>query len=282
MTLAAIEQNDYQALTLAFQDVLGVLITEQQRLSLLAKLHGVMQLQQLGSITELAKKIRDPKACELNTDILDAITVDDSQWFQYPTISHLLHQHVLKNLANESRIWVVGCGEGSLAYSIAMDVAEFNRLNEIDKQVSVVATDVSADAIKRAQAGRYCSTQMQGLPERLRASYMRKCDKQGHVDSALEHLLGEHWEISPKLREMVSFEQCDILNGTDVLGMIDVIICPEVLVYFSSTDRSGLLEKFSRQLSAGGVFLTAEDQPIVHDGLERVLHPDGVFYRQKF
>jgi len=61
MALAAIEQNDYQALTLAFQDVLGVLITDQQRLSLLAKLHGVMQLQQLNSITELAKKMRDPK-----------------------------------------------------------------------------------------------------------------------------------------------------------------------------------------------------------------------------
>jgi len=281
MALAAIEQNDYQALTLAFQDALGVLITDQQRLSLLAKLHGVMQVQQLSSITELAQKIRDPKACELNTDILDAITVDDSQWFQYPAISHLLHQHVLKNLGNESRIWVIGCGEGSLAYSVAMDIAEFNRLNETDKQISVIATDVSADAIQRAEKGRYRTTQMQGLPERLRASYMRKCDKQDYVDPSLEHLLGEHWEVSPKLREMVSFKQCDILADMDAIGVVDVIVCPEILVYFSSTDRGELLEKFSSQLSAGGVFLTAEDQPIIHNGLERVLHPDGIFYRQK-
>ncbi len=284
MHMAATEQyDDFQALTLAFQDALGVIITDQQRSSLLVKLERVMHSRGLKSIVQLAEKMRKADECPLNSDVLQAITSAESSWFQFPEISRLLRQYVLDNIAGNAtardcRMWVVGCGDGSLAYSIAMDVAEHNRLKGNARQVSIIATDVSADAVKHAESACYRTSQMHGLGDELRASYMRRHDEVSAPDSPV----GESWEISPKIRQQLSFKQCDVLDDISHIGLVDVIICPDILVYFSNARRTELLEKFSNQLTPGGVFLTAEGQPVLSNALERVEHPEGVFYRQKY
>ncbi len=287
MSIAATEQVDeYQSLILAFQDALGILITDQQRASVLVKLSHVMQSRKLASVRELANKMLQPEECPLNSDILEAITVAEPAWFKYPHISHLLHHYVLDNITRNAatksaRIWVAGCGDGSLAYSVAMDIAEYQRGNGRQDPIEVIATDVSGDAIKRAQDGVYSRLQLTGLSGNLRTSYMVKQD---HVpaDVLLESgLSDEHWAVSDKIRDLVSFKHCDLMDDFSDIGEVDVIICPELLVYFSNSHRSELLEKLSAQLVSGGIFLTSEDQPVLSSALERVDHPAGLFYRQK-
>ncbi|HHO59617.1 MAG TPA: hypothetical protein ENJ64_05195, partial [Thiotrichales bacterium] len=141
------EIDDYQTLSLAFQDVLGVIITDDQRTTMLTKLNRVMQAFELDSLVKLAEKMRRDGSTRLNSSILDAITTPDSNWFQTPTISRLLDKYVLENIRKDARIWVAGCGNGSLAYSIAMDIAEYNRRNNTDVRPAILATDVAGDAL---------------------------------------------------------------------------------------------------------------------------------------
>lgn len=280
MSSAVLQQiDDYQKLSLAFQDVLGVIIAEEQRAMILAKLNRVMQAFELDSIVDLAEKMRRADVGRLNSDILAAITVGDSKWFHYPAISHLLHHYVLDNVADDARFWVAGCGDGSLAYSIAIDIAEYNRKNGQHKQISILATDVSSEGLEQAQQGCYQTAQMQGMYQDLLSMYLMKRDD---LNEEFGDASGEVWEVKPKIRERVSFSHCDLLESCEKIGAVDVIIAPEILVYFSNGHRAGILDKFASQLSPAGILIVAEDQAVNSPGFERVVHPEGLFYRQKF
>ncbi len=272
------EIDDYQTLSLAFQDVLGVIITDDQRTTMLTKLNRVMQAFELDSLVKLAEKMRRDGSTRLNSSILDAITAPDSNWFQTPTISRLLDKYVLENIRKDARIWVAGCGNGSLAYSIAMDIAEYNRRNNTDVRPAILATDVAGDALERAKSGRYCVSQLKGMPETMQSTYLQKRDD---LNEAFGDSCGDVWEVRDKIRQMVSFDHCDLLQDFQETGKVDVIICPHILVYFSGTDRQGILKQFSRLLAPAGILMVGEDQTVFSKDFERVDHPQGVFYRQR-
>jgi chemotaxis methyl-accepting protein methylase len=64
---------------------------------------------------------------------------------------------------------------------------------------------------------------------------------------------------------------------------MDLIICPEVLVYFSSSVKAGIIQQFVGLLNSGGTFLTGSNQAVIpfSESFERVEHPAGAFYRKK-
>jgi chemotaxis protein methyltransferase CheR len=89
--------------------------------------------------------------------------------------------------------------------------------------------------------------------------------------------------IKDKIRQRIKFSQCDLTEDFQSIGKMDLIICPEVLVYFSNGVKAGILKQFSSLLNTGGIFLTANNQVVTPftDSFERVDHTAGVFYRQK-
>lgn len=272
------EIDDYQKLSLAFQDVLGVVITEEQRKRILTKLNRVMQAFELDSVIELAEKMRHPDTGRLNTEILQSITDYDSCWFQYPSISRLLDQYVLDSIPDDAKLWVVGCGDGSLAYSIAIEIAEHKRVSGIQKNCSIIATDVSEEALTRAKKGLYRVNSLQSVPKDMRMMYMARREE---LNQEFGDPQGDVWEVKQKIRDMVSFDRCDLLEGCQRTGSIDVIICPEILVYFSNSHRLGILQQFSSALKSGGILIVGEDQAVINNGFERVEHTAGTFYRQR-
>jgi chemotaxis methyl-accepting protein methylase len=64
---------------------------------------------------------------------------------------------------------------------------------------------------------------------------------------------------------------------------MDLIICPDVLVYYSNGVKASILSQFAEQLKPGGIFLAGNNQAVVpfSQDFERVDHPAGIFYRKK-
>ncbi|MCK4705076.1 MAG: hypothetical protein KAT90_06320, partial [Gammaproteobacteria bacterium] len=90
-------------------------------------------------------------------------------------------------------------------------------------------------------------------------------------------------QIKEKVCQLLSFSQCDLKEDFLSLGHMDLIICPEVLDYFSNGVKASVLQQFSECLKSGGIFITGNNQSVAafNKSLERVEHPEGLFYRQK-
>ena len=260
--------DDYESLRVALQDALGVIVPDEQRRHLVEKVEPLLAEYQLDSLAMLAEKLRDDNA-EVRTNVLDVISRRQSSWMINTEIKNILHNYIFAQLPGNARIWVVGCGQGQLAYSIAMEMANYEHRSGESCGCKIIATDVLQDDIKHAESASYSSQQLSTLSDENKKLYVNLDEKAGTG------------QVKDKIRQTISFCRYDIIEDLQPLGQMDLIICPDVLAYFSNGIRAGVLKQMVALLKSGGIFVVGGSQYIPPDqGLERVDHSAGIFYRQ--
>ena len=262
--------NEYEPLLLALQDVLGVVVPQGQRVNMLERIKPLLSTYKLDSFTSLAESLRDDSAADVRSNVLDVISQRESSWVISPDMKRLLHDYIFDQVPENASIWLVGCGKGQLAYAIAIEIAEFLNRSKANKKFQMVATDSNNEKIERANTATYNEAEMAGLSPDYRKLYSAKSGTDGS------------YQLKNRISELVRFEQCNLLEDIQSMGKMDLIICPDVLVYFSIETKKQILRQFSKVLNAGGVLMGTGNQVALPNNqfFERVDHPAGVFYRQ--
>lgn len=266
--------DDYESLLVALQNVLGVVVPEKQRIPLLEKLVPMLQRYELDSIASLSRALTtgtpNNPAGDIKSTVLELISQRHSSWKLSDEIKSVLHKYVFAQLAEGARVWFVGCGQGTLAYSLVMELAEYENNSGESKKLQLIASDIPLSDIKFAQQAHYSESQISDLSDEYKNLYLSQSDSKS-------------WQVKDKIRQRVSFRECDLTSDFQSLEHMDLIICPEVLVYFSNGVKANILKQFSSLLKPGGIFLTEFNQAVLPftQAFERVEHPAGVFYRQK-
>jgi chemotaxis protein methyltransferase CheR len=262
--------DDYEALLVAFQNVLGVVVPESQRSCLVSRVEPLLAEYKLESLASLAQCLEGEQAEDVKSSVLDVISIRHSSWSLNSAMVDVLQNYIFEQLAEQAKVLIVGSGHGQLAYAIAMQLAEYENQSKNKKQISLLAVDSSQSAVEYAIQARYSSQELAGLNEAYKKLYTTASDD-------------EHRSIKDKIRQSVDFSQCNLTEDFQSLGEVDLIICPEALVYFSNGIKAGILQQFSTLLKAGGTFVTGANQAVtpLMQGFERVDHPAGVFYRKK-
>ncbi len=267
---ASHKTDDYEALLVALQNVLGVVVPDELRSNLVERIEPLLSTYKLDSLTSFAESLQGGQADDLKSNVLDVISQRQTGWSLNPETKNVLHNYIFAQLPEKARLWIVGCGQGQLAYAVAMEVAEYEHNSGEVKNLQLVATDVSHSDINQAELATYSAQQLTGLSVGYKKLYTSLNNK------------GENFQIKDKIRRLISFSQCDLTEDVQSLGQMDVIICPEVLVYFSNGVKASILQQFSERLKSGGIFLTGNNQAMpAGQALERVDHPAGIFYRKK-
>ncbi len=264
--------EEYQSMMLALRDTLGVVVVDENHGLITDKLKPIMAEFDIDSLEVLADRLHDEQSGHLRTGVLQAITAHDTAWSGYPGLSSLMNEYVLPDMVNQNRmdyrLWTVGCGHGQIAYSLAMLIDEFKQKNGLSTNVEIVATDISEPAVQQAAEGSFDEAMLQGLTKPYLQKYMTSENGQ--------------WRVNESLRSMLYFSACDLLEPFDSMGHFDLIICPDVLIYFSAQIKSDILEGFARLLDPSGILIVGSSESVLPftSHFELVDHEAGVFYRQ--
>lgn len=264
--------DEFQVFLQAMQDTMGVVVDEENQSSVNKKLAPVLKSNGYKTVAELAAGVRAEDAHDLRLSVLQAITERDAEWFAYPEITSLMNDYVLPGLINQDianfRIWMVGCGQGQIVYSLAMIIDSFGKQYGMGCNIEIVACEMSEEAVRRAAAGRFDSSMLLGLPESYRKQYMTEDD--------------DTWEVDSSLRSMIHFATCDLLEGVGYMGRCDLIVCPDELIYFSNDVKSEILDGFADLLDASGMLIVGANESVTPfcNRFELVNHESGTFYRQ--
>ena len=173
--------------------------------------------------------------------LLAALTIHVSQFFRNPSVFHLLGEKILPPLLTAARkekrplrLWSVGCAGGEEPYSLAILLAE---LKATPEDVSILGTDISRKVLEQAQAGVYNEAALREVSESYRACWFNN-DNGGY-------------RIADDLRQWVEFKYHDILSDED-FPAADLILCRNVLIYFSRTEQEKILSRFAASLTGAG------------------------------
>jgi chemotaxis protein methyltransferase CheR len=249
----------------------GLVLTPEKAYLVASRLAPVVRAEGFASVEALLATLRAGAPEALVQRVVDAMATHESYFFRDATPFEQLADSVLPPLiaarqAQRSlRIWCAACSSGQEPYSVAMILTEMRHLLTGWK-LDILATDMSAPILRKAEAGLYNDFEVnRGLSEERRARWFRR--------------EAEGWRVSPTLRQMVRFQPHNLLQGSAGLGVFDVIFCRNVLIYFDVDTKRRVLDQLRRAMAQDGALLLGSAETVlgVSDAVEAVPGLRGLY-----
>lgn len=233
----------------------------------------------------------DPLKCaeSLSTGIMTArqmqvlaghLTVGETYFFRDPRSFEVLAETVLPELIRmrggrdrRLRLWSAACCTGEEAYSLAIlleqvipDIATWH--------ITILATDINAQFLQRAAAGVYGEWSFRDAPAGFKERYFQRTP-------------GGRYAILPSIKRRVKFEQLNLVEDSfpslvmETNGM-DLILCRNVLMYFSRPQLQKAVRHLHRSLVDGGWLAVSpsEVSQALFPGFKSVSYPGATLYRK--
>jgi chemotaxis protein methyltransferase CheR len=147
------------------------------------------------------------------------------------------------------RIWSAACSAGQEPYSLAMFFAD-NPEKWAGWNIQIFASDVSTSALAQARRGRYSQFEIQrGLPVMLMLKYFDQDDTD--------------WQLKDKVRKSVSFATHNLLDSPRNLGVFDLILCRNMLMYLCDENRRQVLENLANAQTPDGILMLGAAETVI-------------------
>lgn len=193
------------------------------------------------SISQLQDKLlHEPDIFPL---LLEYLTVQVSDMFRDPPYFRSLREQVVPLLRTwpSLKIWVAGCSSGEEVYSLAILLLEEGLL----ARSLIYATDISPQALQRAQAGVYDLDRVPGFTENHRLSGA-PCSLSEYYTAAYGRAV-----FDKSLREQIVFSDHSLATDS-VFAEMQLVSCRNVLIYFDGPLQDRALGLFRDSLCRGG------------------------------
>lgn len=192
------------------------------------------------------------------------LTINVTEFFRNPLQWEVLEKNVLPLLLAKNRrikVWSAACSTGDEPYSIAMTLSKFLPLN----QIQIMATDIDQEVLEKAQQGFYTERNLINLPHDFQQRYMLP--------------VSGGFEIKPEMKRCITFKQHNLLKDPYPSNM-DLIVCRNVLIYFTEEAKRSIYKQFNHCLVDGGILFVGSTEQIImcqDFGFE----PNKTFFYQK-
>lgn len=188
-------------------------------------------------------------------ELVDFIAINVSEFFRDTSLFNRLKTTVLPELLRKSshlNIWSAACSCGQEAYSIAMILSEFGS----GSRHRILASDIDDSALERARnGGPYPPLEVKNV---------------GKAQMRFFNQNNEGFWVKNEIKEKVEFKRHNLLYDAFEKNF-DLIVCRNVIIYFSDKVRDALYSKFNNSLKTNGVLFTG--------GSEVILCPDKMNFR---
>ncbi|QNK86563.1 protein-glutamate O-methyltransferase CheR [Sporosarcina sp. resist] len=197
-------------------------------------------------------------------EFLDRMTINVSEFYRNAQRWDVLEKKIFPKLLAKSKklkIWSAACSTGEEPYSIALVLLSHVPLRDI----SILATDLDLGVIERAKVGLY--------PERALKEVPTSIVKQHFVNE------GHFYQVKDDIKRTVTFKQQNLLEDRYDIGF-DLIVCRNVMIYFTEEAKDQIYTNFSKSLKQGGILFVGSTEQIFNPSKYGLESEDTFFYRK--
>ncbi len=216
------------------------------------------------SLEELAQAMEE--SALVTEQFLDRLAINVTSCFRNPSHWEVLEREILPELLHlrlSVSCWSAGCSSGEEAYSLAALLADASAGHH-----SIWATDIDRNALRAANTARFSADSVQEMPARLLNRYFEEVEPGSFA-------------AKPVLRDLVRFEHRDLFEPMPAASF-DLILCRNVLIYFSEPAKETLCRQFYQALNPGGYLFLGASERILDPESLGYLNPRPYFYRKPF
>lgn len=178
----------------------------------------------------------------------DMLTINVSEFFRDAAQFEQLKTAVLPELLRNSprlNIWTAGCSHGDEPYTVAMILEELSP----GRMHRILATDLDPEVLKQAKAGGpYPPASLKNVSKAQLRAYFTEA--------------AGHYTLVEALRKRVDFREHNLLSDPFRQGF-DLVICRNVMIYFSEKTKNRLFRQFRASLKPNGVYFVGATEPML-------------------
>ncbi len=242
-------------------DNCGVKMPPVKRTMLKSRLTKRLRILGIRSFADYYDYVCSPEGMNAElVHMIDEVTTNKTDFFREPAHFDFLIQTAVPTILNLRRvsefsklnIWSAGCSSGEEPYTLAMVLADYfeNRPGDF----SILATDISTRVLAKAKKGIYTKPVIQPVSHKFRQKYLMR--GKGSLEGFSR--------VVPELREKVSFQRLNLLEGRDfgLKQRMDMIFCRNVIIYFDHPTQKRLFEKYYKQIISGGFMFIGHSETL--------------------
>lgn len=199
-------------------------------------------------------------------DFVNYLTINVSEFYRNPEQWELMDKEIIpeliQNFGKNLKIWSAACSTGDEPYSLVMAFSRHIPLN----QIKIIATDIDKQVIEKAKLGLYNDKSIQSVPDDLKKKYFIQ--------------VGPSYKISDEIKSRVEFKQHNLLKDPYPENC-DLIVCRNVLIYFTEEAKDEIFMKYNASLKEKGILFIGSTEQIMNYKELNYDRKNSFFYRKK-
>lgn len=275
--MTSIKANEIPIVVKYVYDISGISLDKSKAYLLEARLSPLLKQYSCADFVALLAAAKQDRRGEMNNQIIDAISTNETLFFRdkspFELLKHKLLPDIIKTKGNLSppriRIWSAASSTGQELYSIAMTARELLGVQK-SKNLSLLGTDISPKAVARASYGEYNKFEIErGLDTKNLQGFFEQKERD--------------WRVKNEIRSMVQFKKFNLMDSYSSLGTFDIIFCRNVAIYFSLADRKVLFDKMEKALNENGILVLGSTESLtgISTNFTVQRHLNCTYYQKK-
>jgi chemotaxis protein methyltransferase CheR len=254
---------DYPTFKRLAGELTGVDLSNYKSPQMDRRINSLKQLWKIETYDDFLAVLKtNPKRFQ---EFVKRLTINVSEFFRNPEHFVEFRTRFLPELLSKKatiRIWSAGCSNGAEPYSVAIIVNELGAR----ERVEIIATDLDREVLNKAQYHpEYNLNEVRSVPADL-------LDKYFNLHKGVYHL-------NETIQKMVTFSMHDLLADPFYTNL-DLIICRNVVIYFTVDAKNYLYQKIHEALNPGGYFWVGCTEPLLNFRTLGFENPRSFFYKK--
>lgn len=182
-------------------------------------------------------------------EFINYITINVSEFYRNPEQWKQMDEQIIPELiqrfGKHLKIWSAACSTGDEPYSLVMALSRHLPLSDI----KIYATDLDKQVIAKAKVGLYSDKSIAAVPDDLKKKYFTK--------------MGSSYKISDEIMSRVEFKEHNLLKDA-YPSDYHLIVCRNVLIYFTEEAKDEVFRKYLQTLAKGGILFIGSTEQIIN------------------
>ncbi len=180
---------------------------------------------------------------------IEYLTINVSEFFRTPDKFNMLETDIIPMLLKRSpklNIWSAGCSIGAEPYSLAMIMKELTP----GVRHRILASDLDIEILAKARKGVYLDNEIKSMSKDRINKYFKKTQDGKYA-------------VDDDIKKCIEFKRHNLLKDPFEKGF-DLILCRNVVIYFTEEAKDQLYAHFFEALKPGGILFVGATEAILN------------------
>ncbi len=239
----------------------GIALTDAKRQLLVSRLGKRLRTLGFPTFGDYYRHVTSDASGEELVRLIDLISTNETHFFREREHFDWIEKQLVPTWRADAaagdrlplvRVWSAACSTGQEAYSLGMLLLDTLPASEAWR-IEILGTDISTRVLQVAAGATWALTLSREIPSHLLSRYMLRGSgaQEGKMRAGRE------------LRSIVRFRRLNLQDANyDVDRRFDLILCRNVLIYFTADTRRQVVNRLAGHLVPGGHLIVGHAESV--------------------